>query len=78
MEQSLHAKLRATQTANEELVRQILAQREEMEGLVGGLEGVVRDLEGAGGALEGVLGGVRGEVLEVEGEMVGGGREAKL
>lgn len=77
----LDAQLEATQAANEELVRQIMAQRREMEGLVEGLEGVVADLEGAGEAMEGVLGSgeLQGEVREVEAELGAGvGREAKL
>jgi hypothetical protein len=61
----LEAEIRMARARNEELVTRILAQRDEVERIVGSLEAVVRDLEGAGSELEGL-----GEAVKAG--MVGG------
>ena len=44
---SLESQLRNVQQSNSELINQVLAQREEIEALMAGLEGVIRDVDEA-------------------------------
>ncbi|KAI9750752.1 MAG: hypothetical protein M4579_006324 [Chaenotheca gracillima] len=70
---TLNARLQTEQSRNAVLMERVVAQRREIESLVGGLGRVVGDLEGAVGVLgkEGQAGvaGLGDEIVEVEGEL---------
>lgn len=66
-------RLQSTQEENAKIMERIVAQRQEMEQLVGGLEGLVRDLEESVDALNEGNGrgvdGLRAEAWKMEGEV---------
>lgn len=71
--ETLRARLQSSQQENQRLMERVVAQRAEIERLVGGVEGVVRDLEGSVEVMGGGVGrgveGLRAEVWEMEGEV---------
>lgn len=68
--QELDARVVATQEANAELLQTVLAQRQEIEALVGGLESVVRDLEVSAQMMgQEEVQGLSGEIRDLESEM---------
>ena len=76
----LETELRAVQAENEELVKGVERQRDDVERLVSGLEAVIADLEGANGALSDIVEGgeVRKEAMEIDGEVGGRARGSRL
>ncbi|KAK4135284.1 Nnf1-domain-containing protein [Trichocladium antarcticum] len=72
----LRARLHDTQTGNARLWDEVVAQRAEMEALLGAVDKVLRDLDGAGGLLGGVAAELAEETRVAEGQVraaAGGG-----
>ena len=76
----LETELRAVQAENEQLVKGVEIQRDEVERLVSGLEAVIADLEGANSALSDIVEGgeVRKEAMEIDDEVGGRARGSRL
>ena len=67
MQRELEGKLGETQTQNQILGEKIRKQKEEVEGMVGGLEAVIKDLEGANQVLGDCVGdGIDKEILKMD------------
>jgi len=67
----LNAKLQTTQSQNATLAETIRKQREEIEGLLRGVEAVVKDLDGANELLEKETDDLAREAISAEVEMKG-------
>lgn len=79
-EQELQKELREVQAENESLARGIQGQREQVEGLLQGLEAVVTDLEGANQVMGEVVEGgeIRRDTVGLDDELRAAGTEREM
>jgi hypothetical protein len=67
----LNARLQTTQSQNETLHKEVLAQREELAALLAELDATIADVDGANGLLDEVAGDLAAEARIAEVEMAG-------